>query len=268
MMKNKSINYSDSESDSDSDSEEEKTVKDSGEDKYAVTCLDNNKEGIEQPNCCTIELLPKLPTGILVIGRSGSGKTNAVVTLLTKECLLKDAFDFTYIYTGGVKPDEKMIKQLGIPKENIKDDFKIEEIEELMTKLQKTVDKQGMDKTPSVLLIFDDILGRSDFLKSKTFTKLVTTNRHSRITYIVLSQYFKKLPPVARTNASYYMIFPSSSAEIDKIADELAPPSMDKKEFIQIAKYATKEKYSFLSINTKADGDKQLRKNFNNVLNL
>ncbi len=238
------------------------------EDKYAVKCLSNNKECIEQPHCCEIELLPKLPTGILCIGRSGSGKTNAVVNMLKNDHLLANQFDFTYLYTGGIKPDKDLIKDLNIPPSNIKDDFTATDVENLMSKLQRTVEKQGMADTPSVLLILDDILGNTDFLKSKTFSKLCTTNRHCRITYIIMTQYFKKLPPVCRTNGSYYMVFPSSMVELEKIAEELTPPSMNKKEFLKIAKFATKEKYSFLSINSKATPDKQLRKNFGTILSL
>ena len=134
--------------------------------------------------------------------------------------------------------------------------------------MELTVKKQGFKNTPSVLFVFDDILGNTDFLKSKTLTKLATTNRHMNITYIICSQYYKKLPPVVRTNASYYLIFPSSQQELEKIADELTPPSMDKKQFLMIAKYATKEKFSFLSINSKCEPNKQLRKGFNKVLNI
>jgi hypothetical protein len=248
--------------------QEEDQDDDSPDNRYKVVCLKNNKECIDQPNCCQIELLPKLPTGIISIGRSGSGKTMATVTMLTKKYLLKDVFDYTYMYTGGIDPDEDLIKDLELSKENIFTDFKEQDIDDLMTKLQKSVKKNGMAKTPSVLMIFDDILGRPDFLKSKTLTKLVTANRHSNISYIIMSQYYKKLPPVARTNASYYMIFPSSASELEKIADELCPAGMNKKQFIKIAEHATKEQYSFLSINSKTKMSEQLRKNFDQILNL
>ena len=136
-----------------------------------------------------------------------------------------------------------------------------------MSRMELTVKKQGFKNTPSILFVFDDILGNTDFL-NKTSTKLATTNRHMNISYIICSQYYKKLPPVVRTNASYYLIFPSSQQEVEKIADELTPPSMNKKQFLMIAKYATKEKFSFLSINSKCEPNKQLRKGFNKVLNI
>lgn len=250
----------------DSKNEKSEPVKDSVDDRYSVKVKRTNKDELYQPRCCEIELLPKLPTGIVVIGRSGSGKTQATVNLLTNKYLLSDTFDFIYLFTG-VKPDKDLIADLKLPKENIKNNFTEEDVLKIMNKMEMTVEKQGMKNTPSVCFVFDDFLGEVAFLKSKTLTKLCTTNRHMNITYIILSQYYKKLPPVVRTNASYYMIFPSSASELDKISQELCPPSVTVKEFMNLAKHATKEKYQFLSINTKCDPKNQLRKNFNNIIN-
>ena len=247
--------------------EKEKGVETTKDSPYKVEVLDSNKKNIEQPHCCSNGLLPTLPTGILVIGKTGSGKSNACFSMLSNKHMLKDHFDFIYLFVG-VKPDPQMVKILNIPPENIKQDFEEKEVKDLLEKLERTVEKRGMDNCPSVLLIFDDILGRPDFIKSKTMSKLVTTNRHCNVTYMILSQYFRKLTPVMRTNASYFMIFPSSMIELEKIAEELTPANMSKKEFLKVAQHATREKYQFLSINTKADPDCQLRKNFDTILNL
>ena len=236
------------------------------QDPYAVKIKKTNKDDVYQPNASKIGLLPNLPFGAVVIGKSGSGKTLAIVNMLTNPKLLADTFDYIYLFTG-VKPDHELIKDLELDKSNIKVDFDEETVKAIMDKMEKTVDKQGFKNTPSVCFIFDDILGNTDFLKSKTLTKLATANRHMNISYIVLSQYYKKLPPVVRTNASYYMVFPSSDIEMQKIADELSPPSITKDQFLKIARHATIAKYSFLSINSKADPDKQLRKGFNTILN-
>jgi hypothetical protein len=239
---------------------------DSETDPYAVQVRKTNKDEMFQPHSATIGLLPTLPTGIVVIGRSGSGKTQAVVTMLTNKRLLADTFDYVYLFTG-VKPDKELIADLELPPSNIKVNFEESAISTIMKKMEATVDAQGFKNTPSVLFVFDDILGNVEFLKSNTLTKLATTNRHMNISYIIMSQYYKKLPAVVRTNASFYMIFPSSDIEIQKIADELTPPSMSKKQFLELARHATKARYSFLSINSKADPSKQLRRGFNTILN-
>lgn len=254
-----------------SDDEEEYSFEDEDEEEdenpYSVKVLDNNKTCIEQPHCSQNNLLPNFPTGIVVIGKSGSGKSNAVFNLLSNKHMLSDYFDFIYLWAG-VKPDKEMIKILEIPQENIKINFSEEDVKNIVNKLEKTVEKQGMKNTPKVLFIFDDILNMPKFLKSDTMTKIATQSRHANLSWIALSQYYKKLPPVIRSNASYYMIFPSSEAELIKISDELCPPNLSKKDFMKVAKHATKEKYQFLSINTKCNPNTMLRKNFDTVLTL
>jgi len=133
---------------SEEDSEEEvhKIDKiDKHSDKYEVKCLSNNKECIDQPRASSIDLIPKLPTGMLVIGKTGSGKTMAVLNMLSNEHLLGNYFDFTYLFVG-IKPDPEMIKVLNVLKQNIKKDFTEEEVENLMSKMERTVEKCGMEK--------------------------------------------------------------------------------------------------------------------------
>ena len=237
------------------------------DDPYKIKVFSTNKDELYQPDCCNNDVLPKLPFGALVIGKSGSGKTQAVINLLTNDNLLHEVFDYVYIYSG-IKPDKELLKPLKVPDKQIFVDFSEENISNLMTKMEMTVEKLGMSKTPSVLFLFDDILGSPKILKSKTISKLCTTNRHMNISYIMLSQYYKKIPAVVRTNASYYMIFPSSMVELEKICEELCPPNLGKKEFIRVLQHATSQKYSFFSMNTKCDYDKQMRKNFGTILNL
>ena len=253
----------DESSDNENESSSHNKVK---KDLYAIVVKKTNKDDLKQPNCSLKEILPNLPTGILVVGKSGSGKTQAIVNLMTNNKLLKNTFDFVYFWTG-IHPDKELIKDLELSDQNIKIDFNENDVSKIMNKMEQSVKKVGFIKTPSVLFIFDDILGNTDFLKSKTLVKLASANRHMNISYIISSQYYKKIPPVVRTNASYFMIFPSSDIELQKIADELTPPSMNKKQFLDIAKHATKDKYSFLSINSKCTAANQLRKGFNTVLN-
>ena len=76
--------------------------------------------------------------------------------------------------------------------------------------------------------------------------------------------YYKKLPPVVRTNDSYIMFFGACESECVKLAEEMTPPRMDKKTFIQYVNHACSDKHSFLGINNKSDN--KLRKNFDIIL--
>lgn len=230
---------------------------------YEIKIKSTNKDGLEQPESVDNDIFPKLPMGCLIIGRSGSGKTQAMINMMTNDNLLGDYFDIVYLMTDA-KPDKELIKDLKLEKKNIITDFDEEKVKEIMDKAERTIQKNGFKESPKIMLLFDDILSNQKFLKSKTATRLATANRHFNISYIFCSQYFKRLPPVIRTNARYYMIFPSSMSEIEKIADELTPARMSKKQFISYLQYATKERYSFMSIN--ADSQEPLRRMFENIL--
>lgn len=246
---------------------EEKPIEEEEEDKeydpYEIKVKKTNKDSLEQPESVENDIFPKLPMGCLIVGRSGSGKTQAMVNILTNDNLLGDVFDITYLFTDA-KPDKELIKDLKLEKKYIINNFNEEDVKEIMDKAERTIDKNGFKESPKIMMVFDDILSNQKFLKSKTATKLATANRHFNISYIFCTQYFKKLMPVMRTNARYTIIFPSSMSEIEKIAEELTPARMSKKQFIQYLQYATKERYSFMSIN--ADSSEPLRRMFDNIL--
>ena len=232
---------------------------------YKVLPLKNNKTDLYQPECAENEIVPKLPFGALVTGKSGSGKTNAIVHLLSTDCMLADKFDYVYLFTA-IKPDDDLIKPLNIHKSCIFENFTENDVKKIIDKLDTFIKANGFKKCPSVLMLFDDILSNKEFLKSKTLTKLSVANRHLNISYFILSQYYKKLPAVVRTNVKYLMFFPACLSECEKIAEEQCPPNLSKKQFLKIIQYATKEQYNFLSINNTSTD--RLRKNFDIILSL
>ena len=238
-----------------------------GGDKYDVICQKTNKDDIFQPECCKLEILPSLPFGMAIVGKSGSGKTQMMLHLMTSPYLLKDSFDFIYLFTG-VKADTEMIKCLEIPDDCIMNDFDEEQVKTIMDKMERSVEKNGFKNTPSVLFIFDDFLNKPKFIKSSTMTKLASANRHLNISYILLSQYFKKLPPVIRTNVAYIAFFPASLQEVIKLAEENTPANMSQKDMIKLVQYATREPYQFLGINNRCCAQKRLRRGFNQILSL
>jgi hypothetical protein len=249
---------------------EKKEDADSGSDSentnpYKVKALKNNKSGLYQPECAENEIVPNLPFGSLVTGKSGSGKTNAIVHLLSTDCMLNDKFDYVYLFTS-VKPDEDLIKPLNIHKSCIFENFTENDVKKIVDKLEAFIKQNGFQKCPSVLMLFDDILSNKEFLKSKTLIKLAVANRHLNVSYFILSQYYKKIPAVVRTNVKYVMFFPAALSEVEKLAEEMTPPNLSKKQFIKIAQYATKEQYNFLSINNTSTD--RLRKNFDIILSL
>jgi hypothetical protein len=226
-----------------------------------------NKSCVNQPESVKKGILPKLPASYLFVGRSGSGKSSALHTLLTHEELLKDCFNYIFVFSG-VKTDD-ILKQLDLPDENYITDFDEDLVEGIIKKIEAKIDTEGVEscaKDMRVLFIFDDILDKQVFLKSNTMRKLASANRHFLISWIACTQYYKAVPPIIRTNASAVVLFPSSLAEVERVADECCEPNMSKRQFMDLIAHATAEPYNFCFINNKAKQGERVRKCFNVVL--
>ena len=228
-----------------------------------VNVFKSNKQGIKQPVACQNDVLPRLHCSYLVVGRSGSGKTNVVLHLLNSNDLLKGAFDVILYLCDS--PDDTMKDNLKIPKENFVKEFTEEWLENLIAKQSASVKKNGYQKTKSVLLIFDDILSKQKFLNSKILVKLVAECRHYNISCIFNTQSYKKIPRVVRLNVRGIILFPSSLNELQKFAEEQCLPQMSSREFLKLIQFCTREPYNFAFINHDSK-DNKLRKNFDQMI--
>ena len=228
-----------------------------------------NKSSVPQPPCVEKGIIPKLPASFLIVGKSGSGKSTALHNLLTHEDLLKNYFNYTFVFSA-VKTDD-ILKDLGLPDENYITEFDEALVQGIMTKIEGQIEEKGVEAIASdmkVLFIFDDILDRQQFLKSNVMRKLASANRHFLISWVILSQYYKAIPPIIRTNASSLIIFPSSLAELERVCDEHCEPNMSKKEFMSVLQYATDKPFSFAHINSRAKAGERIRKGFDVILTL
>ena len=106
----------------DSEDDNRSEPEDDGGNTYDVILSKTNKDDLYQPACCRNEVLPKLPFSAIVVGRSGSGKTVSMCSMLKNKNLLKDCFDYIFFFTGS-KPDKEIIKDLHLKKDCIKIDF-------------------------------------------------------------------------------------------------------------------------------------------------
>ena len=77
-----------------------------------------------------------------------------------------------------------------------------------------------------------------------------------------------KVPKVCRLQANFIFFFQGSAAEVDIVANEYAPPMYSRNEFKKIVNEASKEKFSFLTINMKVGWDKRFRRKLGELINL
>jgi len=239
-------------------------------DPYKVKVFETSKDDKEkQPRACQLNILPsKLERfHTLIIGRSGSGKTNVMLHMLTDKNLLGGSFNPKNIFLFcAVKPDKSVVKALKIPKKNIIEEFNDETLLNMFKKLEKEVDQKGWTNAPRTLWLFDDILARKKILRGKGIAQLATAGRHAKLSYIMNSQYYKALPPVLRTNAAYIIYFSANEAENLKFADEQTCSFMTKKRFLKLIEHCTREPYSFMTLNTLAPKGEEVRKGFNVIV--
>lgn len=239
-------------------------------DPYEVPSFETNKDkGRKKIRCCEIGILPERieQLGCLMVGRTGCGKSNLLQHILTSPMLLKDAFSTKNIFLySACKPDKNLIKNLKLNKSNVFSEWNEEDVKKHLDKIEKVVEQKGFEKAPNTLFIFDDVLQKRKFLKSGTMSNIASAHRHFKLSYFILSQFFRAIHPAVRSNASVIIYFSNNDMESNKLAEEYTPPHMKKKRFLQLLHHATKDKYSFLMINTRAPYNEQLRKKFNTII--
>jgi len=240
-----------------------------------ITQFPTNKHKIFERHAMTENLIPRLGSSTIINGKSGSGKTNLLLNLcLKKEFWGKEKetdkhgyFEIVFLFSPTAESDD-LSEYLGIDRKRIvTDDFE-NKLEHIFAVQEKIIKSKGLDKSPKILLIYDDLQANQQFLRTKIFMRSFIANRHSNITTIFLSQSFTKTPRVCRLQCSNVMIFPGSESEIDLLVEEYTPPHTTQAEFKQLVKHATKDRFNFLHICCRVEPEKRFRKNLNVILSL
>ena len=208
-------------------------------------------------------------TSTIIIGSSGSGKTNLLTNILSRPEFLGGQFEQIYCISLTGDTDDVM-KHLNIPKENLFTDIKkgIKHMEKIF-KIQKTLIKHlDEDKAPLICLIYDDCISERDLLKSKFFLQSFVMSRHYNCSTFILSQNFKSVPVAARNQCQNIIWFQNNQSENEKLAETHTPSQYTKKEFLKMINDATREPYSFLYINKKRPMNERYRIKFDKIMKL
>ena len=239
--------------------------------KFKIEAIETAKSKTPLKSVMKQGVLPKFPFSMMISGRSGSGKTNLLMNLLSRKEFLKGYFHYIIVYspTAGTYDDSYIV--LNLPSENFKNDFSEKDLEDLIQSRKDLIDKKGIEwvtKNSRVLIILDDVIANRDFLNSPAALKAFALLRHYQVAIIVLMQSYNKLPRALRINANAVAVFPSSQSEVEVLLDEITPAGLKKKEFQKIIEYCTDGRYDFLYINNHADTGKRVRKNLDEIINL
>ena len=217
------------------------------------------------------EIELKHPFSLAVYGMTGSGKTVAVLNLLTNGDMYGGYFDEMYLFSTTGKSDDSF-DALDLPKRNVITDKMVAELKKIIERQKKAVERKGIDKAKKVCLIFEDLTANRKLMNSPDFIKAFVQNRHLSCSTIACCHKFNALVRTARMNANHHWLFPCSESEVSRIVDEHQPPELKKSEFVSLIQYAFEpsedQSRPFLWINLKVPTQTRFRKSLEELLHL
>jgi len=226
-----------------------------------------NKAKIRTTPFMDSNIIPHHPSSVCVVGRSGSGKSNFVVNMLTRPEYYKGFFDLTFMFSKTIKQDDLPL-YLKLPEKRCFDHFDPKIFNHIMETQEKIIEEKGIHKSPKILILLDDCVSDKKFLTSGYIVKLFIQARHLNISTWMLSQSFTKIPRVCRLQSNSLILFGGTQSEQEILAVEFGIPNTSKKQMLELIQTATREPYSFLTIIMRAPLDKRYRKNLDEYLTI
>ena len=197
---------------------------------------------------------------ILIIGGSGSGKTNALLNLIENQ----PDIDKKYLYAKDpyeakcqnlIKIRKKVdLKHFNDPKAFI-------EYSNDMHDFYKNIDEYNIDKERKILIVYDDMI--ADMINNKNLNSLVTElfirGRKLDISFVFIRQSYSKVPKDVRLNTTHFFITKiPNKRELHQIALNHSSDNSTK-DFINIYKECIAKPFFFLINDTPLASNNPLR---------
>ena len=204
--------------------------------------------------------IPDHPYRILIIGDSGSGKTNALLNLINNQpdidkiyLYAKDPYEAKYQYL--INKCEKV----GL--DHFNDPKAFTEYSSDMQDVYKNIEEYNPIKKGKVLIVFDDVI--ADVIDNNKLNPIVTElfirGRKLNISIVFITQSYFKVPKDVRLNSTHFFLMKiPNKRELQQIALNHSS-DIDFKDFMKIYKKYTKEPYSFLVNDATLPSDDPLR---------
>lgn len=214
-------------------------------------------------------LLWDIPFRLLLVMRTGGGKSNFIANMFRDDFYGKDFKGENIILVSPLTNDNKMlglIDMKNIPEENILTEFdndiikamydmRIEEFAECV---------ENKKKPPNIVWIFDDVSWSGNLRKGNfnTINLIFCNGRKHNQSIILTSQFYNHILPSCRSQANGLVIGNTSDKQLKQIAEENNYMESDKL-FKQKFRENVVEKHDYLIINyTNKRKDMYLNKDF------
>ena len=204
--------------------------------------------------------IPDHPYRILIIGGSGSGKTNALLNLINNQLDINE----TYLYAKDpyeTKNQYLINKREKVGLDHFDDPKAFMEYSNDMQDVHKNIEDCNPIKNRKVLIVFDDMI--ADMINNKKLNPIVTElfirGRKLNISIVFITQSYFKVPKDARLSSTHFFIMKiPNKRELQQIALNHSS-DIDCKDFMKIYKKYSKEPYFFLVNDTTLPSDDPLR---------
>ena len=150
--------------------------------------------------------IPDHPYRILIIGGSGSGKTNVLLNLVENQ----PEIDKIYLYVKDsheAKYQYLINKREGVGIDHFKDPKAFIEYLNDMHDVYRNIDKYNPDKENKILIVSDDLI--ADMIHNKKLNSIVTElfirDRKLNISLVFIIQSYFKVPKDVRINTSHFL---------------------------------------------------------------
>ena len=203
---------------------------------------------------------------MLIIGTSGSGKTNALLHLI-QNLIDTNPIDKIYLYAKDLSEpkyeffinnrEESGIKYFNDPTAFI-------EHSNIMDDVFKNIDDYNIERKRKILIVFDDVI--AEIMNSKNFKSIIkelfSRCRILNISIVFITQSYFRTPKDARLNSTHYLLMKTQNRkELRSIAEEKSA-NTDYKDFLKMYYCCTSERYCFMTIDARPNATMVFRKNF------
>ena len=196
--------------------------------------------------------IPDHPYRIVIIGGSGSGKTNALLNLINNQP------DIDKIYLYAKDPYEKKYQYLINKREKVglnhfNDPKAFMEYSNDMQDVYKNIEDYNPTKKHKILIVFDGMINNNKL--NPIVTELCIRGRKLNISIVFITQSYFKVPKDVRLNSTHFFIMKiPNKRELQQIALNHSSDIL-----LNIYKKCTTEPYSFLVHDTTLPSDDPLR---------
>ena len=211
--------------------------------------LDNTVNNNNEKHSKKWPYIPDHPYRILIIGGSGSGKTNTLLHLINEQ---KD-IEKIYLYAKDLSESkyEYLIRNRETARiKHLNDSKAFIECSNTMNDVYENIDNYNPKIKIKILIVFDDMV--ADIMTSKKFQSIIKELfircRKLNISLLFITQSYFSVPKDVRLNSTHSLIIEiNNKRELQNIAINHSL-DIDYKDFMKIYRERVKEPYSFLTI--------------------